>query len=135
MGRKAVVEAGRIRRQNVALLVCQELLDRIRLLDVCDVPVADPLPGRVGVAAEDQLTRRSVHLQELRPVGMATERGVDYEASGDPEASVSISATVCGGYPQTGLRAQACCGGPIWVLVSGSTVFTARMCPSLNAMG
>src|SRR5207237_4580995 len=66
MGRDAVIEAGRIRRQNVALLVGQELLDRVCLLDVCDVPVSDPLPGRIGVTAKHQLTPRGMDLQELR---------------------------------------------------------------------
>src|SRR5215472_15980069 len=46
------------------------------------------LPRGVRVAAENQLTRRGVYLQELRPVGMAAERGVDQQARGDPESSV-----------------------------------------------
>src|SRR5712675_2372951 len=88
MGRKAVVEAARIRRQHVALLVCQELLDRVGLLDVCYVPVSNPFPRRVCVAAEDQLTQRGVYLQKLRPVGMPSERGVDQQTRGDLESSV-----------------------------------------------
>src|SRR4029434_4594455 len=74
MGRQAVVEAGRLRRQDVALLVGEELLDRFRLLDVRNVPIREPLPGGVGVAAEYKLTPRGVALQELRAVGMAPER-------------------------------------------------------------
>ena len=31
--------------QEVALLVSEELLDRVRLLDVGDVPGPDPFPG------------------------------------------------------------------------------------------
>src|SRR5262245_9317402 len=50
--------------------------------------VSDPLPGRVCVAAEDQLSYRSVYLQELRSVGMAPESGMDYQARGDLESSV-----------------------------------------------
>src|SRR2546423_13924198 len=84
----AVAEAARIRRQHIALIVCEELLDCVRLLDVRHVPVSDPLPGRVCIAAEDQLTDRGAHLQELRSVGMAPERGVDYQARGDLESAV-----------------------------------------------
>ena len=75
MGCEAVVEAGRIRSQNVALLIGQKLLDGVRLLDIRDVPVSDPLPGGIGVAAEHQVTPRGVDLQELRPVSMAAESG------------------------------------------------------------
>src|SRR4030095_1506222 len=88
MGRQAVVEAGRLRRQDVALLVGEELLDRVRLLDVRNVPITDPLPGGVGVAAEYQLTPRGVDLQELRAVGMAPERRVDHETGGELVSSV-----------------------------------------------
>ena len=88
MGREAVIEAVRIRGQHVAFLVGQELLDRIGLLDVCHVPVTDPFPRRVRVTAEDQLAPSSVNLQELRAVGMAPERRVDYQARSDPVPSV-----------------------------------------------
>src|SRR6185295_4617659 len=42
-------------RDLVALLVGQELLNRIRLLWIGDVPVAYGFPGRVRVTAEYQL--------------------------------------------------------------------------------
>src|SRR5438067_8748555 len=64
-------------RQRVALLVRQKLLDRVRLLDVRDLPVPDALPGRIGVAAEHELADGRVHLEELRTVRVAPEGGVD----------------------------------------------------------
>src|SRR5215472_2595255 len=88
MGGEAVVEAGRIRSQHIALLVGQELLDRVSLLDVCDVPVPDSFPGGVRVAAENQLAARGVDLQQLRPVSMAAERWVYHQARRNLETSV-----------------------------------------------
>src|SRR5213083_2070971 len=71
VSRHAVVEAhvSRPRRQHVALLVGEHLLDGVRLLDVRDVPVPNAFPGRVRVAAEHQLAAGRVHLQQLRAVG------------------------------------------------------------------
>src|SRR5262249_51502188 len=66
----------------------QELLDRVGLLDVRDVPVPDPLPGGVRVAAEYELAARGVDLEQLRPVSMAPERWVDHQARRDLESSV-----------------------------------------------
>ena len=88
MGPEAVVEAARIRRQDIAFFVGQHLLDGVRLLDVRDVPVPDPFPGRVGVAAENKLTARRVDLQQLRPVGMAPECGMNNQPRGDLEPPV-----------------------------------------------
>src|SRR5438874_8020940 len=45
MSRNAVVEAILLRCQDIAFLVREELLDRIRLLDVRHEPVPDPRPG------------------------------------------------------------------------------------------
>ena len=41
MGRDAIVEAVLRRREDIAFLVCEELLDRVRLLDVRHEPVHD----------------------------------------------------------------------------------------------
>src|SRR5581483_7965834 len=83
VGREAVVEAVVRRGQHVALFVGEELLDRIGLLDVRDVPVPNALPRRVRVAAEHQLTARGVDLQELGAVGVAAEGQVDDQARGN----------------------------------------------------
>src|SRR2546427_8039079 len=45
MSRNAVVEAILLRCQDIAFLVGEELLGRIRLLDVRHEPVPDPRPG------------------------------------------------------------------------------------------
>src|SRR2546421_5866238 len=89
MRRNAVVEAARRRRrQRVALLVRQKLLDRVRLLDVRDLPVPDALPGRIGVAAEHELADGRVHLEELGTVRVAPEGRVDGQAVLDLVPSV-----------------------------------------------
>ena len=66
-----------LRRQDIAFLVREELLDRVRLLDIRHEPVPDSRPGGVGVAAEHELPARRVDLQELRPVGVPAERRMD----------------------------------------------------------
>src|SRR5438132_9525643 len=53
-------------RDLVALLVREELLDRISLLRVRDHPVPDALPGRVRVAPEHQGPDGRVDFEELR---------------------------------------------------------------------
>ena len=84
----AVVEAVQPRREDVALLVGEELLDGVGLLDVGHQPVTDARPRRIRVAAEHQLTAAGVDLQQLRAIGVAAERRVDHQPAVDLMTSV-----------------------------------------------
>src|SRR5215510_4719705 len=75
-------------RDLVALLVGQELLDRVGLLRVCDHPVADPFPRRIGVASEDQLADRRRYFEELRAGGVGSVGRVNDDAGGDLHGAV-----------------------------------------------
>src|SRR6266542_2371621 len=88
MGGHTIIEAVQPRRQDIALLVGEKLLDRVRLLDVRHEPVPDARPGRVRVTAEHQLPPRGVDLQALRAVAVAPEGRVDHQARADLLASV-----------------------------------------------
>src|SRR2546425_945709 len=76
-------------RQDVALLVGEHPLDGVRLLDVRDVPVADPFPGRLRIAADHDLADGRVHLQELRVVGATSGREMN-------DYGIFTDHTVCG---------------------------------------
>src|SRR5438034_924653 len=100
VGRDAIVEAVLRRREDIAFLVREELLDRVRLLDVRHEPVPDTRPRRVRVAAEHQLPPRGVDLQELGSVGVPAERRMNDQPRGNLLPSVDDLRLAVEGFAQ-----------------------------------
>src|SRR5262245_11247140 len=83
-GDAVLVAAGHL----VALLVRDELLDRVGLLRVGNHPVPDALPRRVRIAAEHQLSDRGGHLEKLGASRVGTVCWMDLDAGGDLHLAV-----------------------------------------------
>src|SRR5215472_12192441 len=72
----------------VALLIGQELLDRVGLLNVGGHPIANPLPRGIGVGAEYELADAGRYFEQLRAGSMSAEGRMNLDARQDLRLAV-----------------------------------------------